>query len=195
MFNFFKNKNQVNTNKKNNPLENNELIDLEYTYKNQKTILLKNIDELIKLLPRKPLTNTAIIGQVEGLIGNKIPEDLKKIIRNCSGITGSSELYNKTKTYSNSFYGIDWSKPKNVLSELNFLHKILKEADDTWSDFEASDIPDLIPIGTNDFGDIYACDIRTKKVFLLYHDNPGFSDRTVYTLKEIILSNAKNNSK
>lgn len=135
---------------------------------------LKKSSFLLKILPKNFLKDTSIIDKVEKIIGGKLPLPVRNMIINSSGILGDKKLnfLSGYTMYHETFRGLNWNYPKDVLSSIKELQLILKEnTEDRIGPYTIKDLKYLIPIGDSYGGDIYVLDTRSYKVYEYFRDN------------------------
>ena len=135
---------------------------------------LKKSSFLLKILPKNFLKDTSIIDRVEKIIGGKLPLPVRNMIINSSGILGNKNLnfLSGSTMYHETFRGLNWNYPNEVLSSIKELQIILKEnTEDRIGPYTVKDLKYLIPIGDSYGGDVYVLDTRTYKVYEYFRDN------------------------
>lgn len=128
---------------------------------------------LINKLPKKPLKDTSIINEIEKLLENKIPNIIKNIIINSSGIVKEKNIpiFIDGYHYFETFRGLDWNKKEDVIFDFETLHIILKDnTNNKIGPYTIDDKKYLIPIGSSYGGDLYVLDMRNYKVYEYFRD-------------------------
>lgn len=133
----------------------------------------KEYSTLTKKLPKKLLKDTSIINEVEKLLENKIPNIIKNMIINSSGIVKEKNIsiFIDGYHYFETFRGLDWNKKEDVIFDFETLHMILKDnTNNKIGPYTIDDKKYLIPIGSSYGGDLYVLDMRNYKVYEYFRD-------------------------